>query len=308
VRVRDVIRRGLINAVRDELKKWDAKECIEVTVDPGVMDKRLMVHEPEFAAALAVMERHGNNLNSVIRNAWDGKKLQTLTKNSPQTATDHHISIIGMITETELRARLTRTDMANGFANRNLFCLVKRSKELPFGGSLEYSDMADVARRFAEAVGFARTCGRVRMSADAATLWVAVYSELSSDKPGLLGAVIARAEAQTTRLAVVYALFDKSAIIEPVHLEAALAFWSYCEASAVRIFGDSLGDPIADEILRALRRAKAGITRTDIWKLFSKHGRSDQIASALTSLFTFGKARFEEKTTGGRPTEVWFAT
>jgi Primase C terminal 2 (PriCT-2) len=40
----------------------------------------------------------------------------------------------GHITIDELRARLTRTDAANGFANRFLFPLVRRSKELPFGG------------------------------------------------------------------------------------------------------------------------------------------------------------------------------
>jgi len=50
---------GLINAVRDEVKKWNAKEQCEETLDPGIHDKRLMVTEPEFAGALSVMERHG---------------------------------------------------------------------------------------------------------------------------------------------------------------------------------------------------------------------------------------------------------
>ena len=45
-------------------------------------------------------------------------RLQTLTRNNPITATDTHISVIGHITPDELRACLTRTDIANGFANR----------------------------------------------------------------------------------------------------------------------------------------------------------------------------------------------
>ena len=44
---------GLINEVRDEVKKWNGKEGTWEVVDPGVSDKRLMVYEPEFAGALA---------------------------------------------------------------------------------------------------------------------------------------------------------------------------------------------------------------------------------------------------------------
>jgi hypothetical protein len=119
---------GLINEVRDELKKWNTKEGTWEVIDPGVMDKRLMVNEPEFAGAPLAADRHGNVLSPIIRKAWDGGKLETLTKSSPLCATGSHISIIGHITTEELRARLTRTDSANGFANRFLFVLVKRSR------------------------------------------------------------------------------------------------------------------------------------------------------------------------------------
>ena len=112
---------GLINAVRDKVQKWDAKAQQFEVVDPGIADKRLLVTEPEFAGALSAMERHGNTLSPVIRNAWDGQVLQTLTKTSPLKATGAHVSIIAHIPEDEARARLTRTEMANGFANRFLF-------------------------------------------------------------------------------------------------------------------------------------------------------------------------------------------
>jgi hypothetical protein len=298
---------GLINAVRDEFKKWNAKERIEEIVDLGVKDKRLMVEEQEFAGALAVMERHGNTISTVIRNAWDDRRLQTMTKSSPLTATKAHISIVAHITEAETRSRLTRTDMANGFANRFLFCSVKRSKLLPHGGNLDETKLMEMAGHFKEAVDFAKNAGRVTMTKAAAEAWTLVYPELSAEKPGLLGAVIARAEAQTIRLAQLYALFDRKHAIDVVHLEAAIAVWTYCEASAIRIFGDSLGDPVADEILRALLRTKNGMSRTEIRDLFARHGRADQIAAALAALLTFGKARFEERHTSGRPVEMWFA-
>ena len=77
-------------------------------------------------------------------------------------------------------------------------------------------------------------------------------------KPGLLGAAISRAEAQVLRLALVYALLAGDHEIEAEHLNAALAIWRYCEQSAVRLFGSSLGDPVADEILRVLK-ASTGV-------------------------------------------------
>jgi hypothetical protein len=75
----------LFGPTGDEVKHWDPKEQIWQTVDPGITDKRLMVIEPEFASALAVADRPGNTLSPLLRKAWDGAKLNTLTKNSPLT-------------------------------------------------------------------------------------------------------------------------------------------------------------------------------------------------------------------------------
>jgi hypothetical protein len=103
-------------------------------VDEGVSDKRLLVVQPEFAGVLSVMERSGNTLSAIMRQAWDGALMATMTRNNPIKATDAHISLITHITMNELKARLTRTDMANGFANRYLYLLIRWARELPFGG------------------------------------------------------------------------------------------------------------------------------------------------------------------------------
>src|SRR5262249_13077133 len=223
---------GLINAVRDRVTKWNAKDQTNEIVDVGVADKRLLVTEGEFAGTLSVMERAGNTLSPVIRNAWDGLPLQTLTRSSPLRATGAHISIIGHITKDELKARLTRTDMANGFANRILFALVRRSKYLPYGGHADDAVLTKLAEQFKQAVEFAKMVGRVKMTDAAAKAWGEAYEELSAERPGLLGAVTARAEAQVIRLALVYALIDGKDMIDTAHLGAAMAVWSYCDQSA----------------------------------------------------------------------------
>src|SRR5262249_27469062 len=189
---------GLINEVRDERREWNRKEGREEIVDPGIADKRLMIVEPEFASALAVMERPGNTLSSHIRRAWDGDKLSTITRNSPLCATGAHISIVGHITIDELRARLTRTEAANGFANRFQFPLVRRSKELPFGGSLDHSVTLKFGEQLREKIASAQTIGRVEMTEAAREQWAAVYRNVvlpprrvqAHDPPGV--AVVAR--------------------------------------------------------------------------------------------------------------------
>jgi hypothetical protein len=119
--------------------------------------------------------------------------------------------------------------------------------------------------------------------------------------------VTARGEAQVIRLSLIFALLDSNDAIDIAHLEAAIAVWAYCDESAAQIFGDSIGDPVADDILLALRRNAAGLTRTDISNLFGRHRTSEQINAALTTLLTLGRAKFETKQTGGRPVETWVA-
>ena len=92
------------------------------------------------------------------------------------------------------------------------------------------------------------------------------------------------------------------------HVRAALAVWKCCEASAAYIFGDSLGDPVADEILRALRNLKPEpMTRAEISDLFKRHRTATVIDRALTTLADTGLARRATLPTPGRHTEAWNA-
>ena len=81
------------------------------------------------------------------------------------------------------------------------------------------------------------------------------------------------------RLACLYVLQDRSPVVRREHLESALAVWRYCEDSARFIFGDALGDPVADEILRALRRADDGLTRTEINNLLGRNRAASSCAA-----------------------------
>jgi hypothetical protein len=299
---------GVIYAVRDEI--YGMRKGTEELLDAGVSDKRLLLDEREFFGALAVLKREGSILSRVVRDAWDcAELLRTLTKHSPTCATRPFISIVGHITVEELRRTLDQTSMANGYANRFLFTCVKRSKLLPHGGDLSADVVGMLGAQTMAALTAARAIDRVTMTKAAARHWSNVYAALAQGAPGLLGAITDRAEAQVTRLALLYGLIDSAPQIDVVHIEAALAVWRYCEASARYIFGDIIGDPYADTILRALRGAgAAGLSRTDLINLFGRHLAANKIDAALVALLSAGKVRRGGmKKTGGRPVEMWFA-
>jgi hypothetical protein len=298
---------GLIYAVRDRVVTGYDEENEPIVYDEGVKDKRLFVIEGEFASVLSVMRRQGNTLSAVIRQSWDGDRLQVLTRKDPMKATGAHISMIGHITKPELLRHLTETESANGFANRFLWPMVKRSKELPFGGEWHTVDTASMVKFLRVVFEFGKHAGEIKWGESARDLWREVYGPLSAPKPGLFGAVVGRAEAQALRLSALYAVTAGSGSIELEHLEAALALWDYAEESARYIFGDATGDSIADQILDALRAAgKEGLTRTQIRDLFKRHKSADLINRALDLLVSIGRIRRRSEATSGRPTERWF--
>jgi hypothetical protein len=117
----------------------------------------------------------------------------------------------------------------------------------------------------------------------------------------------ARAEAQCTRLALVYALMDAASAIDEPHLLAAIAVWERCYASARHIFGSALGDVAADEILSALKAAgPLGLRRTEISRqVFSGNKSAERIGLALELLERRGFAIRRKEKTDGAPAEIW---
>ena len=304
---------GLIWAVRDPIvqpegprdarkKPGDEMANKTVVVDAGIADKRLLVIEGEFSSVLRMLGRQGSTLSAILRHAWDDGSLRILTKNSPAVATEAHISMVGHITREELLRYLGDTEQGNGFANRFLWVAVKRSKTLPEGGAMESIDLGDMKRRMGATADNATNRGRLRFDDEARSMWHAVYPKLSAGKPGLLGAVTARGEAHTARLALTYALLDRASEIRREHLLAALAVWDYCERSAVWVFGKATGNPLADHIMDAL--PTNGFSRTQIRDLFSRNKPACKIDQAIAELEMARMVRTETVGgTGGRNAE-----
>lgn len=293
---------GVVHHVRD------AVERDGVVVDEGVSDKRLLCYEPEFAAVLSVMQRHGSTLSTQLRQAWDSGDMRIMTKNSPARASGAHISLLAHITPEELRSLLTDVQAANGYGNRHLWVWVERSQLLPEGGGLP--NFGPLVSRLHSALERARLPHQYERDDDAKAVWAAVYPQLVADRPGIAGYITARGDAHALRLQILYAALDGCEHIEPKHVFAALEVVRYAHDSARYIFGDKTGNKDADRILNALR-TEGERTRTELFLVFSGNIAAERLQAALDLLLEHGFAQREErapKEGGHKPVEVWSAT
>jgi hypothetical protein len=222
---------GLIHAVRDPALPKTGKE--DEVLDPGVEDKRLLAFLDEFS----IVFRRLGRLSPVVRSAWGHNDLQILTKHTAQKATQPHVSILGHMTPFEIPNSLC-VEVYNGFANRFLWVMSRKSKRLPGSPGPNVEALKPLIQEVADAVAFAKSVEEMRMSDAAARLWVEIDHRYGDDQdlPPVFQAVTGRALPQMLRIAMIYALMDKSAVIDVPHIKAARAIWRYVEGSIRCLF------------------------------------------------------------------------
>lgn len=280
---------GLLWAIRDPVYGINKKTGEQELVDKGVQDKRLLLIEEELSFLLKTATRQGNTASEITRRAWDSREtLRIMTKATPVSASKPHVSFLAHITEHELIREISDVSLVNGFANRFAWFKVRRSKFLSNPVRMTPAQASPLVHRIAEARKFALTVGEMSRDSEASDMWDAVYPALSTGRPGLSGALTARAAPMVLRFALIYALLDSSKQIRAPHLEAALAIWEYADASVRSIFGDLTGDAVADRIL-AVIRSDGDQSRRDISDLFGRNVASARIGQALELLLADAK-------------------
>jgi len=178
---------------------------------------------------------------------------------------------------------------------------------LPEGGHPDPLAGTGLQQRLAKNLANARKLGEVRFAEATRASWWQAYAQLSEPVTGLVGSLLARAEAHVVRLSLLYALVDGADAIYPVHLSGALALFEYAARSARFAFEEATGDALAEQIHAALLTAADGLTRTEVRDLFSRNRPAVAVDGALGCLARAGRARTERVTTGGRPAQVWTA-
>jgi hypothetical protein len=275
--------------------------AMEVGPDFIPVEPRLFITEPEFARVLVVMKREGNTLSALVRTLWDSGTTGILVKKSIRIR-GAHVSILAHITVEELLRHMTETEMASGFANRFNWHWVKRSQRLPLTSTPLKDDYEKIVTRLQANLSSAKLVAEMRRSREADEMWVEIYNAFDDDVGGMVGMLMARAEAQLLRLSMLYALTDGSHVIEVEHLVAAVAVWEHNARSINRIFGGRLGDSPGDRILAALDDAgEDGLTLTEIHvDVFQRNMRAPELHAVLRDLESKGLIESEKEPTAGR--------
>jgi hypothetical protein len=179
---------------------------------------------------------------------------------------------------------------------------------LPEGGNPDPLHRTGLDRRLASTLSTAYHAGQLRLSPAARHTWADTYQQLAQPQPGIAGAIAARAEAHTIRLALIYALLDNDRQIQPMHLNAALALWNYAQRSATWALERTTSNPLAHHIHAALTHAHPdGLTRTQLRDLLHRNPTTTQLDQALAALANDGKITSQRVLTAGRPAELWTA-
>lgn len=310
---------GVAWAIRDPVEKDENGKG----GDAGVSDKRLLVIESEFANVLAQSKREGNTLSATVRNLWDGRTLEPLTKTSRTCASFPHVVVIGHITGHELREKSTDNDAANGLLNRFMILHVHRPKLVPDPQPTPVEKLEQLAVMVADAIYDINMCNykaeninEIKMSTAAKKLWKKQYANITQDRDGLAGSLMARSEVYARILASCFALLDKRTQIEPEDYEASFAWIDYWRASTEFIFraADDLGeDGLSEfdrEVLKAVMR-EPGISLTSIGAIWHRH-KTKEVAHSLGVLLNLAPPMIEcqevKPQNGGRAPKRYYPT
>jgi putative DNA primase/helicase len=246
-------REGLVMFIHDGFQQGKEET-------PAIDDKRLWVVESEFANVLQQAKRDGNTLSAALRDGWDGVSIKPATKTARTWATDPHIAIAGAITPSELCELIKARELSNGFANRFLIFWAERDRLVPFPTATDDETLTRLVERTEDVLRFMRgnypaesDTRRMDMSQAAQDAYKRLYRGDLNKATGSvkLDGILERRAPMLLRLAMIFAMTDRTLTIEAQHIEAAWAWVSYAVDSVRYIFKEAAAGEVDPERLAA---------------------------------------------------------
>ena len=267
---------------------------------PAITDKRLWVIESEFANVLQQSRRGGNTLSAALRDCWDGVDLKPATKTFRVHASEPHVCLSGAITPSELLALVQRRDLLNGFVNRFLMVWGERTQVEAFPRRTPQARVEALAAEVVEILDFTRSKGEVggeavqmTMTDKARQRYASLYQrELNEDLGStLIDSLLERRAPMLLRLAMVFALTDRTWQIEEEHIDAAMAWVRYATDSVGFVLTGGNSSPSRSQVewaagrISAFLAAKGSASRRDlVVDCFGRHQPATVVDAAITHL------------------------
>lgn len=294
--------KGLLIQLRDASISKDSKG--RPVQDEGVTDKRRAYLEDELGSVFKSGHRESENLLDLLRKFWDGKDVIRSNTKEPTRVTDGHLSLIGHLTPDDLCSTLTEQDKGNGTANRFEFLWCRASKVLPDGGNvfdLLRDFLSAEIQELREVLNFAKDVGEIKRDPSIKGSWETLYRSMRAVPPGRIGAFYVRAPMIVMRRAALFALADRSRLVQEAHVSASLAIWEHSVRTLRYIFRDDV-DPQAERILAALDEKPEGMTKRELIAAFNNHIKARALDGLLERLLVQSQiVASGPESRGGRP-------
>lgn len=269
-------------------------EAISDNNEPPVLDKRLLIIEPEFGSVMTMAQRSGNNLSSILRNSFDSQTIKPLTRHNKICVTDPYLCMIGHITGRELTCH-SESDMmaANGLLNRFFLVWQQMHRIVPFPDSIDNDAMDSLARRIAASIIEARqsshetsyrkmkACRRpMGIDDQAKSVWEPYYRSIMDSADCDAVATLTRRRRLYGRLfSGLFALSDGRMTVNADDMKAAIAWCEYHRQSVIYIFRKTVDqrhaekiDDFSKRVLFAINHIfnnKTHCTTTDLYRFFN---------------------------------------
>ncbi|MBI4201203.1 MAG: DUF3987 domain-containing protein [Chloroflexi bacterium] len=209
----------------------------------GGEGKTVLVRESEFLGLLRKARQDSvSNLIPQLTALYDCPELHTLrTRSRPVTCKNLFLSILSGTTHKWLKDAISERDILGGFANRFIFVPNIPKPPLPHPPAIDKGshdallDELNNIRRWAEAHG-----GCLEVSREAvdifATWYEGFYAWAQGD--GLLPALAVRFQDYIWKLALLFAVADRSAVIGVEHVSPAISVMEWQKEANRILFAD----------------------------------------------------------------------
>jgi hypothetical protein len=310
-----VSKAGLIERIADPRADSKGNEI-------GTTDKRLQIAVEEFGGLLSVASREDNDMTAGLREAIDGRTIETAGRTNPAKATKPHVNVVGHVTGVELALRAFndkgKSSVADdGLLNRMLAVFSIRTKLVPIPTRMEGSEplieaiWANVRRAYIAlhpAGENHHTPIPLAPSGDEAVR--RVYPALTNLQGASSNAskLMRRAEWHMRRIAALLTILDGKAATEAEHVESATALVIYARDSADKLLASyeeraRAEDQVklGEKLLAALPADGSEVRARDLMNKGAKFSRPEIDAALryLTDICTPPRVAIREVKVGG---------
>ncbi|MGR5175950.1 DUF3987 domain-containing protein [Vibrio mediterranei] len=284
---------GLISMIRDTDSDNENKGLEESS------GSQLLVIEEEMAAIFKLANNPNSNFSPYFRVFFDGTKVAPLTKYNKISCEEPHVAFYGHITPQELLTVVKSVDLYNGFLNRFPIYHAKREKSIPIPEAISENLIQELASELIDILDWVKEEDREMQRSNCfKLLWEENYERLRTlgQENSVERALLSRAAHYATMYSMIFAVMDKSIVINAEHLKAALAWIDYWHQSITYIYSteskrakyaelEEKGQKILDVIVREIQASgKDYIRKTPITKAFSGKYKSQEISEIIEHL------------------------